>query len=327
MPSPVGPPGAPPLRLRTQGYAHHSLKFSPYFEDRLALASGANFGLVGNGRVHVVRAGPGGVGVEKFFDTQDSVYDVAWNEAHENQLVAGCGNGAIRLFDITLQGLPVAAWHEHTGEVVGVDWSNLEKSLFATASWDGSVKVWAVERATALQSLPINAGQVYAALFSPHTPGLLATAGQDGQVRLFDLRSAARAGPPRPTTAFAASPADILAADWNKYRPGVIATAGKDKVVRVWDIRNPGVPTAELPGHSLAIRKIQWSPYHADIIASSGYDMTARIWNTALPAPRPASATSHHSEFTMALGWALFDEGVIATAGWDQELHLYRPVL
>lgn len=55
--------------------------------------------------------------------------------------------------------------------------------------------------------------------------------------------------------------------------------------------------------------------------------MTARIWNTALPAPRPASATSHHSEFTMALGWALFDEGVIATAGWDQELHLYRPVL
>lgn len=39
------------------------------------------------------------------------------------------------------QGLPVAAWHEHTGEVVGVDWSNLEKSLFATASWDGSVKV------------------------------------------------------------------------------------------------------------------------------------------------------------------------------------------
>jgi len=56
------------------------------------------------------------------FDTQDSVYDVAWNESHEwvfpfplfpkqsgleaddrNQVIAGCGNGSLRLFDITLE--------------------------------------------------------------------------------------------------------------------------------------------------------------------------------------------------------------------------------
>lgn len=60
------PPGPPALRLRTPGYAHHGLAWSPYFEDRLAVASGANFGLVGNGRVHVLRLGPnGGLLVEK----------------------------------------------------------------------------------------------------------------------------------------------------------------------------------------------------------------------------------------------------------------------
>ena len=89
---------APPkvLRTKTPGFAHHSLAFSPFFEDRIAVASGANFGLVGNGRVHILSLTPGGFGIVKWyavgvyggwaddrFDTQDSVYDVAWNESHE----------------------------------------------------------------------------------------------------------------------------------------------------------------------------------------------------------------------------------------------------
>lgn len=33
------------------------------------------------------------------------------------------------------------AWHEHHAEVVCADWSNIEKRMFATASWDGVAKV------------------------------------------------------------------------------------------------------------------------------------------------------------------------------------------
>jgi peroxin-7 len=59
---------APPkiLRTKTPGFAHHSLAFSPFFEDRIAVASGANFGLVGNGRVHILSLTPGGLGVVKW---------------------------------------------------------------------------------------------------------------------------------------------------------------------------------------------------------------------------------------------------------------------
>ena len=34
------------------------------------------------------------------FDTQDGLYDVAWSELNENQLVAASGDGALRLFDV-----------------------------------------------------------------------------------------------------------------------------------------------------------------------------------------------------------------------------------
>ena len=36
------------------------------------------------------------------YETQDGLYDVAWSEIHENQLVTASGDGSIRLWDVTL---------------------------------------------------------------------------------------------------------------------------------------------------------------------------------------------------------------------------------
>jgi peroxin-7 len=47
------------------------------------------------------------------FDTQDSLYDTAWSEAHENQIVVACGDGSVKLFDIALNNFPVQSWQEH----------------------------------------------------------------------------------------------------------------------------------------------------------------------------------------------------------------------
>lgn len=41
------------------------------------------------------------------FDTKDGLFDVAWNESHENQLAVASGDGSIKLFDIMVKvGLP-----------------------------------------------------------------------------------------------------------------------------------------------------------------------------------------------------------------------------
>lgn len=36
------------------------------------------------------------------FETQDSIFDVAWSEVHENQLVTASGDGSLRLWDVML---------------------------------------------------------------------------------------------------------------------------------------------------------------------------------------------------------------------------------
>ena len=88
---------------RMQGFNGYSVKYSPFYDNRLACASSANFGLVGNGRVYVLGLTASGIQAENHFDTQDGLFDVAWSEMHENQMVVAGGDGSVKLFDITLQ--------------------------------------------------------------------------------------------------------------------------------------------------------------------------------------------------------------------------------
>ena len=43
----------PPMTLRTSPFAHYNVAWSPFHTHLLALASSANYGLIGNGRLHV----------------------------------------------------------------------------------------------------------------------------------------------------------------------------------------------------------------------------------------------------------------------------------
>jgi len=49
------------------------------------------------------------------FDTQDSLFDSTWSEAHENQILTAGGDGSVKLFDITLSQFPVSSWEIGTG--------------------------------------------------------------------------------------------------------------------------------------------------------------------------------------------------------------------
>ncbi|KIS68509.1 uncharacterized protein UMAG_03596 [Mycosarcoma maydis] len=350
------PPQPPLARVRTPGYAGYSIAWSPFFAHRLAVASSANYGLVGNGRLHILSlsppasSGPASLTIEKVFDTQDGLYDLAFSEAHENQLVTASGDGSIKLWDCALQEHPIRNWSEHTREVFCVDWNNINKELFASSSWDASVRIWHPERPTSLTAITAHTGCVYACAFSPHNPDLLATACADGHLRLFDLRQST-AQQPSVTLPVGG---EVLCLDWNKYRPMTIATGSTDRVIKTWDLRSAtnnthvgapvtplqmGTPTAAILGHEYAIRKVAYSPHSPQMLASASYDMTARIWDTDAAAmaglhtaqhaqPPPATGTMRkihdtHTEFVVGVAWSFFQDGLVASTAWDSETHLW----
>lgn len=49
------------LHYRTQGFNGSAVKYSPFFDNRLAVSSSANFGLVGNGRLFILELTANGI--------------------------------------------------------------------------------------------------------------------------------------------------------------------------------------------------------------------------------------------------------------------------
>ncbi|KAL7276803.1 peroxisomal targeting signal 2 receptor [Rhizina undulata] len=323
------------FHYRTEGFNGYSVKYSPFYDSRLACAASANFGLVGNGRLYILALTPNGIVAEKWFDTQDSLYDVSFSEIHENQLVAASGDGSIKLFDISLNDYPIQSWQEHKREVFSVSWNLVDKTNFVSSSWDGTVKIWSPHHPRSLQTIPTNSC-TYSTSFSPHTPHLLSAVSSDSFLRVFDLRTPNAQKPIILLPVSPQAPAEILTHDWNKYRPDVIATGGVDRVIRTFDLRNPAAPVTEMIGHEYAIRRLSWSPHWADVLISASYDMTVRVWSDGSQAPgggpgtvggrvgRMLGVMDRHTEFCAGVDWCLFGgEGWAASTGWDESVWVW----
>lgn len=64
---PRSKPAETMLEFRTQGFQGYAVKYSPFFDNRLAVAASANYGLVGNGRLYVLELTPGGIQCIKWY--------------------------------------------------------------------------------------------------------------------------------------------------------------------------------------------------------------------------------------------------------------------
>lgn len=185
-------------------------------------------------------------------------------------------------------------------------------------------------------------------------PTLLASAGEDGAVRLWDLRRAldagsSRAAPAAPLVALGAAvtraPALALASVGGPNAQ-TLASGGADGVVAIWDFRTEsGKPVSSLlnraaatappstPAKPLVAFERQprarsahggWitglaahptSPYH---FASASHDGTARIWDLRAATPL-FTLRAAQGERLQAVAWA--GESTIAYAGASQEVY------
>lgn len=348
------------LAFRTQGYNGYGVQYSPFFDNKLAVATAANYGLVGNGRLFILNIDPSGtIASPVLWETQDGLFDVAWSELNENQCLAALGDGLIKLFDMNVAQFPVMNYAEHTREVFSVNWNMVDKLTFCLASWDGLIKVWLPERQASLVTLNTGAGSapatpgtalvpmshqqqhqqpanslqcVYQAAFSPHQPLVIMSTNGVLRLQLWDIR----APQPLQQLFIAHNGMEALSCDWNKYRPTVICSGGTDKTVRIWDIRMVGAgaanirgptPMNELIGHQFAVRKVQWSPHDGYELVSASYDMTARVWrdnSEQRGGPQGLGVMNRHREFVIGCDYSLWGQpGWVATTGWDEMVYVW----
>jgi len=182
------------------------------------------------------------------------------------------------------------------------DWSERDPTLIGTSSIDTTCTIWNVETGQAKTQLIAHDKEVYDFVFAPLND-VFASAGADGSIRMFDLRSLEHS-----TILYEApSLSPLLRLSWNTMDPNYVATMLADECrIVVLDIRSASVPVAELVGHSKSINALTWAPHSSCHLASAGDDGQALIWDlTQLPISGDDAYLTFNAEDSInALQWS-----------------------
>ncbi|KAB8437440.1 hypothetical protein FH972_025118 [Carpinus fangiana] len=192
--------------------------------------------------------------------------------AYPEGLVVSGGKDAI--IDIRQPGRPPDANAErmllgHEGNVCALDVSRGTPTPYiVSGSWDGSARIWDVEKGQSTATLEGHGASVWGVLW--YDADIIITACADQNIRIFSASGKLR-------KEFKASTEVVRALcrlNPDAASGAAFASAGNDGIIKLWTL--DGVEVAQLHGHSNFVYTLACLP--SGEIVSSSEDRTVRIW-------------------------------------------------
>jgi WD domain, G-beta repeat/NACHT domain len=188
--------------------------------------------------------------------------------------------------------------------------ASTDGSLLASASYDGTVRLWDVHSRSELAVLKGHSSWVNSVVFNS-IGTLLASAGHGGTVRLWDVHSRSE------LAVLKGHSSRVRSVAFNATGT-LLASAGSDGTVYLWDVHSRS-ELAVLKGHSEGVNSVAFNATGA-LLASASDDGIVRLWD--VPSRSKLAVLKGHSEGVISVAFNATGT-LLASAGNDGTVRLW----
>ncbi|CAH1394841.1 unnamed protein product [Nezara viridula] len=216
----------------------------------------------------------------QFVGYSDEVLDLAYIGEDETHIAVATNSPDIKLY--TLSSMSCSLITGHTGFVVTLAVAPQKPNIFASASKDNSVRIWALcgkAGATCIASGMFHNASACGLAFSQGSVSFLLSGAEDNILKLWKLpknleehdgsslmMKASCMAHDKDVNAIAVSPNDKM-----------VATASLDKTAKLWNAKDLA-PLGTLRGHRRGVWSLVFSPVDQVVMTCSA-DTTIKIWS------------------------------------------------
>ncbi|XP_027624259.1 WD repeat-containing protein 17 isoform X3 [Tupaia chinensis] len=233
-----------------------------------------------------------------------------------------------------------------------------DPNLLATASFDGTIKVWDINTLTAVYTSPGNEGVIYSLSWAPGDLNCIAGATSRNGAFIWDVQKGkmiqryhehgkngifciawSHKDSKRIATCSSDGsciirtidgrvlhkykhPAAVFGCDWSQNNKDMIATGCEDKNVRVYYVAtNSDQPLKVFSGHTAKVFHVKWSPLREGILCSGSDDGTVRIWDYTQDTC--INILSGHTAPVRGLMWNTEIPYLLLSGSWDYTIKVW----
>ncbi|NXO36731.1 WDR17 protein, partial [Locustella ochotensis] len=230
--------------------------------------------------------------------------------------------------------------------------------LLATASFDGTIKVWDINTLSAVYTSPGNEGVIYSISWAPGNLNCIAGGTSRNGGFIWDVRKGkmitrfsehgkngifciawSHKDSKRIATCSSDGfciirtidgnvlhkykhPAAVFGCDWSQNNKDMIATGCEDKNVRVYYLATSSdQPLKVFTGHTAKVFHVRWSPLREGILCSGSDDGTVRVWDYTQDAC--INVLSGHTAPVRGLMWNPEIPYLLISGSWDYTIRVW----